>query len=300
MTSADGSTSRSTWTVLILVLVSIWTLIRPASSVLAADQIAVSTPAPADTTQSYPQLIASLPQDQLTSLRAQFAKENPTVCAEVNRYGLLSATPSCPANAVHSDIEDEDAALDRVADWLTAHSRFTGYTGRTLVELAKLTEIKGCDSCTPPVPEGDLIELRLYFPRQIMYDLPVEGDVSPMVVYVNAKGIFRVDGFWLPDAPLPLRNTILSAEARGNLVGMTLPSGGGHAAAPQVITVKDLTHPARRVVFARETGHGLEIRVAWKIPVGASMAWTAYVDAITGEVLRLIPTPKADRSDKMG
>ncbi|HTP41889.1 MAG TPA: hypothetical protein VML36_05665 [Nitrospiria bacterium] len=248
----------------------------------------------------YPVLFAPLPIKQLNLLRTQFAKENPTVCAEVNRYGLLSATPSCPANAVHSDIEDEDAALDRVSDWLTAHSRFTGYTGRMLVELAKLTEIKGCDTCTPPVPEGDLIELRLYFPRQIMYDLPVEGDVNPMVVYVNAKGIFRVDGFWLPDAPLPLRNTIPSTEARGKLMGMKLPSGGGNAGATQMITGKDLTHLARRVVFARETGHGLEVRVAWKIPVGLTVAWMAYVDAVTGEVLRLIPTPKADQSDKMG
>jgi len=275
---------------LILVLVSIWTLIRPASSVLAVDHTAESTPAPAETTQSYPHLIAPLPHEQLAALRTQFAKENPTVCAEVNRYGFLSATPSCPANAVHSDIEDEDAALDRVADWLTAHSRFTGYTGRTHAELAKLTEIKGCDSCTPPVPEGDLIELRLYFPRQVMYDLPVEGDVSQLVVYVNRNGIFRVDGSWLPDSPLPLRSTMRSIDARARLVGLKLPSSG--ASAPlQTITDRDLAHPARRVVFVKETAHGLEVRVAWKIPVDAAMDWIAYVDGMTGEVLRISPMP---------
>jgi len=247
---------------------------------------------------NYPVLFAPLSNEQLDTLRAQFAKENPTVCAIVNRYGLLSATPSCPSNTVHSDIEDEDAALDRVSDWLNTHASFTGYSGRTHVELSKLTEIKGCASCTPPVPEGNLIELRLYFPRQLMYDLPVEGDVSQLVVFVNARGIFRVDGFWIPDHPLPLRNTIPSTEARGKLVGMKLPSGGGNAAAPQVITVKDLTHPARRVVFARETGPGLEVRVAWKIPIGPTMAWTAYVDAITGEVLRIIHTPGTEPADQ--
>jgi len=246
----------------------------------------------------YPRVIAPLPADQLAALRAQFAGENPAVCAELNRYGLLTAKPSCPENPVHAAIGNEDAAIDGVAGWLAAHSRFTGFAGRAHVELKKLTEIHGCAACAPPVPESSLTELRLHFPRQILSDLPVEGDVSPVVVFVNANGVFRVDGYWLPESPLPVRTTISSSAARHKLTGRTVPSAGGGRTKPHLITDRDLRHAARRVVFVNESSRGLEIRVAWKIPVGATMAWTAYVDAMTGEVLRIILTPNPAPADR--
>jgi hypothetical protein len=290
---------RDPFTDLFPVIALVWVLACLVPPGMASETPTAARPGVA----GYPHLIAPLPPDQLAGLRSQFARENPSICVDLNRYGLTTAKPSCPVNSSRVDIEDEDTAIDAIGAWLIAHARFTGFAGRTHVELKKLTEIHGCTTCTPPDPENIITELRLYFPNQLMFDLPVEGDVSPLVVVANAQGVIRVEGFWLPETPLPLRTTIRSSAARQSLIGRTVPSGGGsgsspgistNTSGPLVIAENDLRHPARRVAFVHESPRGLEIRVAWKIPVGAAMVWTAYVDAITGDVLRIIPTPKQE------
>jgi len=295
MTRSNGLSNRDPYrdplTDLFPVITLVWAFVWLVSPGLASEPSTAAPPGVED----YPHVIVPLPPDQLAGLRTQFARENPTICVDLNRYGFTTARPSCPENRSRVDIEDEDAAIDAIGAWLTAHARFTGFTARTHVELKKLTEIHGCAACTPPNHDNSITELRLYFPNQLMFDLPVEGDVNPLVVVANAKGVIRVNGFWLPETPLPLRTTIRSSNARQMLIGRPVsPEDGKGTTRPHLIIDHDLRHAARRVVFVNKSPRGLEVRVAWKIPVGAAMLWTAYVDAITGEVLRIIPTPKQE------
>lgn len=282
---------RDLSTALFHVMVFVWSFLWLVSPGMASEPPVTTPPGVRD----YPHVIVPLPPDQLAGLRTQFARDNPTICVDLNRYGFTTARPSCPENRSRVDIEDEDAAIDAIGAWLTAHAHFTGFTARTHVELKTLTEIHGCAACTPPDHDNSITELQLYFPGQFMFDLPVEGDVNPLVVIANANGVIRVESYWLPETPLPLRTTIRSSNARQMLLGRPVPPGDGNGTTgPHLITDHDLRHAARRVVFVNESPRGLEVRVAWKIPVGGAMLWTAYVDAITGEVLRIIPTPKQE------
>jgi hypothetical protein len=294
MTRSNGRSTRDPYrdpfTDLLPVIALVWALVWLVSPCLASEPPA-ATPGLAD----YPHVIVPLPPDQLAALRSQFTRDNPTICVDLNRYGFTAARPSCPEKNSQIDIDDEDAAIDAIGAWLTAHARFTGFTGRSHVELKKLTELHGCTTCAPDDRDHVITELRLYFPSQLMFDLPVEGDVNPLVVAATAKGVTRVEGFWLPELPLPLRTTMRSSAARQSLIGRTVPPGGGKdIPRSHQITDRDLRHAARRVVFVNESPRGLEVRIAWKIPVGAVMDWTAYVDAITGELLRMAPTPKQE------
>jgi hypothetical protein len=297
VSGSSALNARPAWPVFFPVVALILALVWLAAPCPAAEPPAAAPAPPFEASKDYPSVIPPLPKDELAALRAQFARENPAVCTELNAYGFTTAKPACPERESRAGITDEDAAMKGVSAWLTAHARFTGFAGRSRVKLKNLTEIRGCAACTPPDPENIITELQLYFPRQLLLDLPVEGDVSPLIVFADAKGVFRVEGYWLPESPLPLRTTISSAAARHTLVGTPVSPGavkGKGTAQPHVITDRDLRHVSRRVVFVNESSRGLEVRVAWRIPIGATMPWTAYVDAITGEVLRIILTPKQE------
>ncbi len=242
---------------------------------------------------AYPYLIKPLPPDQLAALRAEFAASSKGVCAELNEYGFTATTHACPENSVRIDIPDEDAVIGLVGKWLSDHSRFTGITPKSELVIEQVTETNGCVTCTPPDPPGSenaVIAVRIAFKPQILADLPVEGDLPPLVVFANAKGLFRIDGFWLPRIRLPLETTISSEDATNRLLGTSLVFRDEKGnPLERLIDLRDVRHPASRVVFIKQSPHRMEVRLAWKIPVGLETLWTIYVDAITGEVLKSEP-----------
>jgi hypothetical protein len=246
-------------------------------------------------------MIKPVPPDQLAKLKAEFAASAKGVCAGLNEYGFTTAAPVCPKpdpkDRVTTDIEDEDAVVNMVGDWMIEHARFTGKQRGDVLVIKQLTEIRGCPTCTPPVSEDTIIGLVLEFQPQTMFELPVEGDVPTLVVTANANGVTKVEGFLVPRPALPLEATIASDKASTSLLGTPLLASNakedaGGDSSEHLIDLQDVRHPAKRVVFVKRSSKGLEIRLAWKIPVGQETVWTAYVDAITGETLRMVAPVK--------
>jgi hypothetical protein len=42
------------------------------------------------------------------------------------------------------------------------------------------------------------------------------------------------------------------------------------------------------VVFPIEKGDSIEVHLAWQLVAGTSLTWTIYIDAITGEELKVV------------
>jgi len=44
----------------------------------------------------------------------------------------------------------------------------------------------------------------------------------------------------------------------------------------------------RLVILPVEKGETIEVRLAWEVIAGSSLAWTVYIDAMSGEDLRVV------------
>jgi hypothetical protein len=99
----------------------------------------------------------------------------------------------------------------------------------------------------------------------------------------------QLDDRFVPTVDLPLRPSIERDAAAKRVVGRTFSytdiAGGqqrSQIAEPSEITVK------RLVTLPVEKGDVIEIRLAWEVVAGRSLSWTVYIDAVTGEEVRVI------------
>ena len=150
-------------------------------------------------------------------------------------------------------------------------------------------KLDGCIKCEAPNFDRKVIGLRIDFSGQTHKGFPVEGDVSSLTVFANANGISRIDGYWFPKITVPLEPKISKTSAKNKLNGRTFTYGDIFGRPVNFrVEQKDLSNIAHKVVFVKKSSQGLEFRLAWKIPVGQGLSWTVYVDAITGEELKVV------------
>ena len=171
-----------------------------------------------------------------------------------------------------------------------ANSKFTGVTDESNAIVSSIIEIDGCIICEPPNFDKKVIGLITYFHGQTYNNLPVEGDTNPLTVFANTEGISRIDGHRFLMIIVPLEPKVSEASAKSKLNGRIFTYGDiiGNPI-DYLVTEKDLNSTALKVVFVKKSSQGLEFRLAWKIPVGQQQipSWTVYIDAITGEELKV-------------
>jgi len=126
--------------------------------------------------------------------------------------------------------------------------------------------------------------------RQANYAHPLAGSFGEMVAVVSRDGrLIQLDDRFVPTVDLPLRPSIERDAAAKRVVGRTFSytdiAGGqqrSQIVEPSEITVK------RLVTLPVEKGDLIEIRLAWEVVAGRSLSWTVYIDAVTGEEVRVI------------
>jgi len=226
----------------------------------------------------YPYILKPLSQTQLSSLRSEFATSNKNICTQLNEFGLTEDKSDC-GGWVTISITDEASIIELAKNWLAQNSEFTG------VPKSKVSDIV-IDRISS---NKKVIGLQISFPVPQLYNgLPVEGDIAIPKVFANAKGISRVSGHWFPEITVPLEPKISETSAKNKLNGRTF-TYSDVVGSPRDYRVeqKDLSNVARKVIFVRKSSQGLEFRLSWKIPVGQELSWTVYIDAITGEELKV-------------
>lgn len=235
----------------------------------------------------YPYTLSPLPQDRLSILRSEFTASNGNICAQINEYGFTEFKSGCLGGIVRIEIADEAGIVEMVKNWLVQNSKFTGVMSKSDAIVDRIIKLDGCIKCDPPV-DRKVIEIRIDFRRQAYDGLPVEGDISPLTVFANANGISRIDGHWFPMITVPLEPKISETSTKNKLKGRTF-TYSDKAGKPRdyLVTEKDLRNSAHEVIFVKKTSPGLEFRLAWEIQVGQGLSWTIYIDAITGEELKV-------------
>ena len=126
--------------------------------------------------------------------------------------------------------------------------------------------------------------------RQANYPYPVAGNFGEMVAVVSRDGrLMQLDDRFIPVVDLPVKPSLDREIAAKKVVGRTfsytdiagreqrIPIG-----APNEVVVK------RLAVLPIEKGDAIEVHLAWELVAGKSVSWTVYIDAVTGEDLRVV------------
>ena len=135
-------------------------------------------------------------------------------------------------------------------------------------------------------PSGDTERLTY---RQGNYPYPIAGNFGEMVAVISKDGrLLQLDDRFITTVDLPSKPSIERDVAAKKVVGRTFsytdiagreqrtPMGD-----PNEVNVK------RLVVLPMEKADAIEVHLAWEVIAGKSLSWTVYIDAVTGEELRV-------------
>jgi len=132
--------------------------------------------------------------------------------------------------------------------------------------------------------------LKRFTYRQSNYGFPIAGIYGEMSAVVSSDGrLMQLDDRFIPLVELPARPQIDLATARQKIVGRSFAYSdiAGRQQKVEISRADDVT-VKRLVVLPIEKGDAIEVRLAWEIIAGSSLAWTVYIDAMTGEELRVV------------
>jgi hypothetical protein len=164
---------------------------------------------------------------------------------------------------------------------------------RTAVKsfLDRWRELIGADPVSISLVRGDETGAtrRLTY-RQANFAYPVAGQFGEMVAVIGDDGkLLQLDDRFLPVVELPLTPAIERDAAARRVVGRTFTySDIAGREQRETINSLDQVSVKRVVVVPLEKGDAIEVRLAWEIVAGSSLSWTVYVDAITGEELKVV------------
>lgn len=154
--------------------------------------------------------------------------------------------------------------------------------------IERWRELLGADpSSLSLVAVDDSASIHRFTYRQGNYPFPIAGKYGEMVAVVSVDGrLMQLDDRLVPVVEAPVKPAVDREVAARKLVGKTFTYGdlAGREQRATVTAIEEIT-VKRLVILPIEKGDALEVRVAWEIEAGKAMAWTVYIDAITGEEL---------------
>lgn len=125
--------------------------------------------------------------------------------------------------------------------------------------------------------------------RQGNYPYPIAGNFGEMVAVISKDGrLLQLDDRFITIVDLPSKPSVERDVAAKKVVGRTFsytdiagreqrtPMGD-----PNEVNVK------RLVVLPIEKADAIKVHLAWEVIAGKSLSWTVYIDAVTGEELRV-------------
>lgn len=129
---------------------------------------------------------------------------------------------------------------------------------------------------------------RLTF-RQGNYAYPVAGNFGEMVAVVSRDGkLMQLDDRLIPVVELPLKPSTERDVAAKKVVGKTFTYTDIAGREQRLdITAASEVSVKRLVILPIQKGDAVEVHLAWEILAGKSMTWTMYLDAVTGDEIKI-------------
>jgi len=129
---------------------------------------------------------------------------------------------------------------------------------------------------------------RLTF-RQGNYAYPVAGNYGELVAVVSRDGkLMQLDDRFIPVVDLPLKPSTDRDVAARKVVGkvFTYTDVAGREQRLEIGAADEVT-VKRLVILPIQKGDAVEVHLAWEVVAGKSMSWTMYLDAMTGDELKV-------------
>ena len=126
--------------------------------------------------------------------------------------------------------------------------------------------------------------------RQVNYAFPIAGNFGEMVAVISADGrLMQLDDRFIPVVELPLRPQLEREAAQKKVVGRTFTYTdiAGREQRAQIGGADEVS-VKRAVILPIEKSDAIEVHLAWEITAGKSLSWTVYIDAISGEELKVV------------
>jgi hypothetical protein len=125
---------------------------------------------------------------------------------------------------------------------------------------------------------------------QAAYAHPIAGNFGEMVAVVTRDGrLMQLDDRFVPVVEMPLKPAIERDIAAKKVVGRTFSYKdiAGREQRTQISEPAEVT-VKRLVILPIEKGDLVEVRLAWEVTAGRALSWTVYLDAVTGEDVRVV------------
>lgn len=125
--------------------------------------------------------------------------------------------------------------------------------------------------------------------RQGDYAYPVAGNFGEMVAVVSRDGkLMQLDDRFIPVVELPLKPKTDRDVASKKVVGkvFSYTDVAGREQRLEISNASDVT-VKRLVILPIQKGDAVEVHLAWEIVAGKSISWTMYLDAISGDELKV-------------
>lgn len=122
---------------------------------------------------------------------------------------------------------------------------------------------------------------------QTGYEYDIMPPAGRLEFLVSPAGeIVQMSVSTIPSVELPTEARISRSAAGERVLGTTFPYGD-KAGRPQTVTITDprAVTVTRLVVFPEATESAVSIRLCWEVQAGEGLAWTVFVDAITGQIV---------------
>ena len=152
-------------------------------------------------------------------------------------------------------------------------------------------ELVGADPLTVSLVAGtDAGDAHRLTYRQANYAFPIIGNFGEMTAIISRDGrLLQLDDHFIPIVELPQKPAIDREEAARRVVGRTFTYSDIAGRQQQVRVDNPAEIKVRRVVVAPvEKPTSIEVRLAWEVVAGTSLSWTVYIDAMTGEEIRVV------------
>jgi len=225
----------------------------------------------------YPTTLRPLQDEILEALRADFYAENPRICSLLNEYGFTDHF--CIRRVGIPERVDTAAFISRARATIVANARYTG-----VADPCWLSEISHFYL--------DDTYVQIDFASQAYAGLEVVG--SFISVLMDSLGVFSINGHYFPYILVPPEPLVAAAEAQESILRLTITYSDWHGDLHTFVIAADsfLADPTKAVLRHQE-GDAIELRVAWRVPVGPAGEphawWDVYVDTMDGEMLWIHP-----------
>ncbi|HWO00505.1 MAG TPA: hypothetical protein VNS63_14695 [Blastocatellia bacterium] len=156
--------------------------------------------------------------------------------------------------------------------------------------LDRWRELLGAEPAAVSLVSGDESgDTRRLTYKQANYAFPIAGNAGEMVAVVSRDGrLLQLDSRFIPVVEMPARPSIDRDSAAKKVVGrnFTYSDIAGHEQRAQIGGLDEVV-VKRLVVLPIEKADSTEVHLAWEIVAGKQLSWTIYVDAISGQELKV-------------